>query len=133
MDPAGPRAYIGTMNFGTWLFTLVFGRLVGQDSFGNRYYEEKRPRRGMRGRRWVAYAGTVEASMVPPEWHAWLHYTTETPLSDAPRRPWQLPHIPNLTGTPGSYRPPGHDYRGGNRGPTTGDYEAWRPGNQESR
>ena len=118
------------MNFGTWLFTLLFGRLVGRDSFGNRYYEEKRSRRAMRRHRWVAYAGVVEASMVPPEWHAWLHYTTETPLSDVPRWPWQLPHIRNLTGTPGSYRPPGHDYKGGNRGRADGDYEAWLPGDQ---
>ena len=133
MDLAGRRAYIGAMNFGTWLFTSLFGRLVGRDAFGNRYYEERRPRRGLRTRRWVAYAGAVEASTVPPDWHAWLHYTTEAPLSDMPRWPWQLPHIPNLTGTPASYRPPGHDYMGGNRGRTTGDYEAWRPGNQASQ
>lgn len=115
------------MNFGTWLFTLFFGRLVGRDSFGNRYYEERRARHGMRRRRWVAYAGIPEASKVPPEWHAWLHYTTDAPLTDGPRWPWQLPYVPNMTGTAASYRPPGHDYRGGKRPRTTGDYEAWLP------
>ncbi len=120
------------MNFGTWLFTLLFGRLAGRDSFGNRYYQERRGRAGRRRRRWVAYAGPAEASMVPPEWHVWLHYTTATPLMDVPRRPWQRPHIPNLTGTPGSYRPRGHDYSGGRRVRTTGDYEAWVPENQAS-
>ena len=131
MDRGSGRAYIGGMNFGTWLFTLLFGRLVGRDAFGNRYYEERRARRGLRRRRrWVAYARAVEASMVPPEWHAWLHYTTEEPLSDLPRRPWQLPHRPNLTGTPYSYRPRGHDYMGGQRVRTTGDYEAWAPGGE---
>jgi NADH:ubiquinone oxidoreductase subunit len=54
------------MNFGTWLFTLLRGRLIGRDGFGNRYYEERRARRGLRRRRWVAYAGVPEASMVPP-------------------------------------------------------------------
>jgi len=108
MDRAAARAYIHAMNFGTWLFTLIFGRLVGTDPFGNRYFEERRARPGRRWRRWVAYAGAgaPEASMVPAEWHAWLHYTTEAPLVDMPRWPWQKPHLPNLTGTPESYRPP---------------------------
>ena len=74
------------------------------------------------------YAGEAEASSVPPEWHAWLHYTTDTPIPQTARRPWQKPHEPNLTGTPLGYRPPGSDYLGGKRAPATGDYEAWTPG-----
>lgn len=116
------------MNIGTRLFTLLRGRQVGRDADGNIYYEERRGRPGWRRRRWVAYAGTPEASKVPPEWHAWLHYTTELPIPASTRRPWQKPHLPNLTGTPESYRPPGHDYEGGQRAPATGDYEAWTPG-----
>jgi NADH:ubiquinone oxidoreductase subunit len=117
------------MTLSTWLFTRLRGRQVGTDSVGNIYYEERRPRPGtLRNRRWVIYAGEAEASKVPPEWHAWLHYTTDSPLPDAGRRPWQKPHIPNVTGTPASYRPPGHDYQGGRRARATGDYEAWTPG-----
>jgi NADH:ubiquinone oxidoreductase subunit len=117
------------MTLSTWLFTRLRGRQVGTDSVGNIYYEERRPRPGaLRNRRWVVYAGAAEASKVPPEWHAWLHYTTDSPLPDAGRRPWQKPHIPNVTGTPASYRPPGHDYQGGRRARATGDYEAWTPG-----
>ena len=42
---------------------------------------------GRRRRRWVLYRrGPVEASRVPPEWHAWLHYTTEAPLHEKARR-----------------------------------------------
>jgi NADH:ubiquinone oxidoreductase subunit len=117
------------MDLGTRLFTWLRGARVGADGSGNVYYEEKRPRTGLRRRRWVAYAGPVEASVVPPEWHSWLHYTTDAPLPDTSRRPWQKPHEPNVTGTPASYRPPGHDYRGGVRARATGDYEAWTPGN----
>ena len=104
------------------------GKLVGKDSSGNRYYVEKgRPRRGA-PRRWVIYVGAAEASKVPADWHAWLHYTTdEIPSGDAPRRPWQKQHTPNLTGTTEAYRPPGHEYEGGRRDHATGDYEAWRP------
>ena len=117
------------MNLGTWLFTRLRGRRVGADQLGNAYYEERRPRPGYRVRRWVIYGGAPEASLVPPEWHAWLHYTTDAPLVEHTRRPWEKPHLPNLTGTPGSYRPPGHDYQGGRRARATGDYEAWTPGN----
>ncbi len=128
MDRGRPCHYIGRMNFGTWLFTWFHGRLVGHDTSGNRYFEERRARPAMRQRRWVAYAGPAEASAVPPEWHAWLHYTTDSALPEGHQRPWQKPHLANLTGTPEGYRPPGHDYQGGNRAAATGDYEAWTPG-----
>ena len=75
------------------------------------------------------YVGEPEASPVPPEWHGWLHYTTDAPIPLTARRPWQKPHRPNLTGTAAGYRPPGHDYQ--RRAPArraTGDYEAWTPG-----
>ena len=116
------------MTIGTRLFTYFRGRSVGSDEAGNRYFEEKRPRPGLRSRRWVLYVGEAEASRVPPEWHAWLHYTTDEPIPVSARRAWQRPHQPNLTGTAASYRPPGHDYRGGTRPKATGDYEAWTPG-----
>jgi NADH:ubiquinone oxidoreductase subunit len=76
----------------------------------------------------VIYAGTPEATKVPPEWHAWLHHTTDLPIPDDGRRFWQKPHLPNRTGTAEGYRPSGHDYRGGQRARATGDYEAWTPG-----
>jgi NADH:ubiquinone oxidoreductase subunit len=116
------------MNIGTWLFTKLRGHQVGTDAAGNRYFQDKKPRAGQRVRRWVFYAGPPEASVVPPEWHAWLHYTTDAPLPETGRMPWQKPHLPNATGTPLSYRPPGHDYEGGHRARATGDYESWTPG-----
>lgn len=117
------------MSISTWLFTKLRGRQVGSDAMGNIYYEEKQPRPGFpRVRRWVVYAGPPEASVVPPEWHAWLHYTTDAPLPQTGRKTWQKPHVPNATGTPLGYRPPGHDYQGGHRARATGDYEAWTPG-----
>lgn len=112
------------------LSSALFGRKVGTDRFGNTYYESRKtlPVYGRR-RRWAVYAhGGREPTVVPPEWHAWLHHTTDAPLPEAKRYPWQREHRPNLTGTPESYRPAGHDYVGGRRGATTGDYEAWTPG-----
>ena len=116
------------MNIGTRIHTWLNGRVVGRDGNGNTYYEDRRPRDQAPKRRWVDYAGEVEASTVPPEWHMWLHYTTDAPLDGGSKKVWQKPHQANLTGTAASYRPPGHDYEGGKRAAATGDYEAWTPG-----
>ena len=114
------------MTIGTFLFTLARGNQVGADEFGNRYYVERRARKGMRQRRWVRYRGINEASKVPPEWHAWLHYTHDAPI-EAKRADWQKSHLPNMTGTANAYRPAGSEYRGGKRARATGDYEPWHP------
>ncbi len=127
MDHRPPAGYRGGMNIGTRLFTWLHGNLVGTDSAGNRYFTERKPRSGLRNRRWVSYAGAVDASEVPPEWHAWLHYTTDAPIPTTGRKIWQKPHRANSTGTTASYRPPGHDYEGGKRARAAGDYEAWTP------
>ena len=110
---------------GTYLTTWFSGEKVGEDSFGNRYFQNKDGKR-----RWVIYAGTVDASRVPPDWHGWLHYTFDKPPTVEPFKvqPWELPHEPNLTGTKEAYHPPGSLWEGGQRPPATGDYEAWRPG-----
>jgi len=116
------------MSIGTKLYTFLHGCPVGHDQFGNQYYQTKRiPPDGERRRRWVMYAGAVDSSSVPPEWHAWLHYTTDAPLKLEVRKPWQTTLEPNPTGTALSYRPPGHDYEGGVRAATGSDYEAWTP------
>lgn len=115
------------MSIGTRLFTWLRGSRIGADAGGNIYYEERRARLGLRRRRWVIYKGAEDASRVPPEWHAWLHYLTPAPLAESERRPWQEPHRANLTGTPESYRPGGSDYAGGERAQASGDYESWSP------
>ncbi len=128
MDRDTALAYMSRMDIGTKIFTWLRGRLVGTDAAGNRYFTERTASTTGRTRRWVAYAGAAEASAVPAEWHCWLHYTTEAPLPDTGRKPWQKPHRANRTGTEASYRPPGHDYSGGHRAAATGDYESWTPG-----
>jgi NADH:ubiquinone oxidoreductase subunit len=113
---------------GTRLMTWWKGERVGQDQFGNIYYQEKAGAHKARRRRWVIYKGRPEASKVPADWHAWLHHTVaEPPRADAPHWTWEKPHLPNLTGTPHAYRPSGSLLEGGHRPQATGDYEAWRP------
>lgn len=100
------------------------GKLVGEDEQGNRYYQERTG-----PRRWVVYNGYADASRVPPEWHPWLHHTVEEPPTLAPPKikHWEKEHVPNMTGTPFAYRPPGSLAGKGVRARGTGDYEAWKP------
>lgn len=113
----------------TRVMTWLQGQRVGEDSFGNRYYQERREPTGRRRRRWVVYAREDEASRVPPAWHAWLHHTSDDVPSDDSGKtpPWVKEHLPNLTGTAEAYRPPGHTLEGGRRARATGDYEPWTP------
>ena len=53
---------------GTFLNTLFFGKLVGIDDSQNKYYVDNNDRR------WVIFNSEVEATKIPPEWHAWIHH-----------------------------------------------------------
>ncbi|MDE2463060.1 MAG: NADH:ubiquinone oxidoreductase subunit NDUFA12 [Alphaproteobacteria bacterium] len=109
---------------GTLWQTMRHGRYVGADSLGNRYYQDRTGKR-----RWVIYKHTVDASLIPPDWHGWLHHTfREPPTVASPKiKPWEQEHRPNLTGTPLAYRPRGSLAGSGVRQPSTSDYEAWEP------
>lgn len=113
---------------GTALNSALTGSKVGEDSFGNAYFEAKRGE-GTR-RRWVIYKGANDASRVPAEWHGWLHHTAEAAPDETltPARPWEQAYVPNLTGTGGAYRPSGALEAGARRAGATGDYQAWTPG-----
>ncbi len=111
------------MHISTTLYTLFFGKLVGSDEFGNRYYKNRKCFENTKTRRWVVYKGLAEPSKVPPKWHGWLHYTFDAPLEDR-NYDWQENFVPNLTGTKLAYNPPG---KIGKRAKATGDYEAWKP------
>ena len=79
--------------FGALTWTWLYGELVGEDEFGNRYYRTRGgkidPTLGYE-RRWGIYNGTAEASIVPPSWHGWLHHTVDTPPTQetVTPRPW---------------------------------------------
>jgi NADH:ubiquinone oxidoreductase subunit len=113
-----------------WTITRM-GQYVGEDEFGNKYYEAKTNRESYDGRkrRWVVFQGYAEASKVSPDWHGWLHHTFDEPPTVEPlkRRPWEKDYIPNLTGTVEAWRPSGSIGRTGERPAATGDYQAWRP------
>ena len=104
-------------------------RFVGEDEFGNRYFEtvNKRYDNDGRNRRFVIYKGYADGSKVPPDWHGWMHHTFAEPPTREPlkRRSWEIDYRPNLTGTIWAWRSKGSITRGGQRPKASGDYEAW--------
>src|SRR3546814_11663013 len=112
-------------NIGTRLFTWLHGELVGHDRQGNRYYRAKGGGRTHKDslsceRRWVTYEGEVEASRVPPAWHAWLHHTTDDARQAGghDRLHWQKEQQPNPTGPGPVQRAPSNTH---NRNALGGD------------
>ena len=88
--------------FGTFIYTLFTGKLIGADEFGNKYYTNSKKKR------WVIYKNRTESSSIPPEWHLWIHFLTEKkPANDIKKFPWQKKHEENLTGTQKAYKPEG--------------------------
>jgi NADH:ubiquinone oxidoreductase subunit len=112
-------------SLGTRLFSGRHGQEVGRDELGNVYYRHKKDPR----RRWVIYAGSNDASRVPPGWTSWLRgQIDDVPDKALPkRRPFEKAAVPNLSGTGETYRPAGSLSRSGQRPAATGDYQAWTP------
>lgn len=116
--------------FGTNIQIKRRATKVGEDAYGNTYFEENKLTYDGRKRRFVKYTGYADPSRVPPEWHGWLHHTyDETPDQLGIKvHDWQKEHLPNLTGTVHAYKPQGSLDRGGKRAAVAADYEAWTPG-----
>jgi len=124
---------------------------VGEDEFGNEYFQDTSMGK-LRGRdRWVIYNGAgndsvydwpLQASAIPPTWHAWMHQSDDRPPPSGEKldpcsenfvvagsqtstpydhvQPWR----PNPTGGGHTkeYRQPGHWHAGNYRVQT---YESW--------
>ena len=73
--------------FGTFLKTLLFGKYVGSDESGNKYYQSKK------NERWVVYANNIEASKITTDWYLWIHHTIDKiPDNKDNKYSWQKKH-----------------------------------------
>ena len=110
---------------GNTVLHLVLWQQVGEDQFGNFYYQ------GKDGRRWVQYNGYAEASTIPPGWHGWMHYRTDRTPADSDYQPheWEREHQPNSTGSEAAYRPKNPINANGTskRPQADNDYKSWSP------
>ena len=86
--------------FGTFLKTLFFGKFVGKDDFGNKYYRNKKDER------WVIYSQNIEATKITSDWFLWMHHTiNEIPSVSQKKYDWQKNHSENLSGSNKAYKP----------------------------
>tara|TARA_Y100000816_G_scaffold218436_1_gene163491 strand:+ start:273 stop:623 length:351 start_codon:yes stop_codon:yes gene_type:complete len=86
--------------FGTFLKTLFFGKYVGSDEFGNKYYKSKRDER------WVVYSNNIEATKITSDWYLWIHHTIDKIPDDRDKKfPWQKKHLENQSGTINRFKP----------------------------
>ena len=110
-----------SQTIGTRIFTLTNGTVVGQDNFGNTFYEDKH-----KNRRWVIYNADIDASSISSEWHGWLHHTFNESPNNKPnlKKTWEKPHSINMTGSSEAYHPKKELQ---NKKNIYNDYEAWLP------
>ena len=85
--------------FGTFLKTLFFGKFVGKDEFGNKYYKSKKDER------WVIYSNNIEATKITSDWFLWMHHTIDKVPVEEKKFSWQKPHAENKTGSKDAYKP----------------------------
>ena len=101
---------------GTRINILFFGKFVGKDNFGNKYYKTKK------GKRFIIYNGEVDASKIPNEWYSWMHFTPNKIENnhELDKFEWQKSHKPNTTGSNDAYSPKG------NTKATEKKYNTWK-------
>ena len=84
---------------GTFLKTLFFGKYVGSDELGNKYYKSKK------NERWVVYSKNIEATKITSDWYLWIHHTIDkTPDGKIPSFLGKKT-LENKTGTNNSFKP----------------------------
>lgn len=117
------------MSFSTNIYTWIFGNLVGQDEYRNKYYCNSKDFKDMESKRWVIFDGDIEASKVPSHWHAWLHKTIDVPpLNYTHKYTWQIDHEQNMTGTDKAYYPSSHPLSKSYKADAIKkEYESWNP------
>ena len=117
------------MNIGTRIYTWIYGKLVSEDEFGNRYYCNSKNFEDPKAKRWVMFNGEIEASKIPPHWHSWLHKTINIPpINYSHKYLWQKNIEPNLTGTSKAYFPNSKYLAKSNKNKKIDiEYEKWQP------
>ncbi|KAI9270111.1 NADH ubiquinone oxidoreductase subunit NDUFA12-domain-containing protein [Helicostylum pulchrum] len=98
----GPSQYMRQLDT---ICDTKWGRLVGTDANGNRYFENLDEVSGRE--RWVDYASNQPDSVdITPDWHMWLSRIVQEPPTEMniqPKKWWGEP-IPNFSGTPKAFQ-----------------------------
>ncbi|GAN10282.1 NADH:ubiquinone oxidoreductase 13.4kD subunit [Mucor ambiguus] len=112
----GPASYMKQLDN---ICDTKWGRLVGTDVNGNKYFENLDEVSGRE--RWVEYASNQpDSGDITPDWHMWLSRITQEPPTEMniqPKKWWGEP-IPNFSGTPKAFK---------TYSTTTSKLHAWEP------
>ena len=78
---------------------IFFGKYVGKDEFGNKYYKKN-------NERWVIYSKNIEATKITSDWYLWIHHTIDKiPDNKDNKYSWQKKHLENQAGTKNTFKP----------------------------
>ncbi len=88
-------------NLGTILYTVFFGKEVGNDKLGNCYYVSKRNIK----KKWVIYKDKKDPTIIPVKWQIWLTSDSFKILEKDEKHNWEKARKENLTGTNQAYHP----------------------------
>ena len=70
------------MSIGTTIYTWLYGKLVGSDEIGNKYYSNNNDHADLNSKRWVIFNGEIEIKFDLEEE---LHHYEITPYSFKPQ------------------------------------------------
>jgi NADH:ubiquinone oxidoreductase subunit len=86
--------------FGTFLKTLFFGKFVGSDEYGNKYYQSKK------NERWVVYANVLkQLKLLQNGIYGCIIRLIKFQFKMNNKYLWQKKHLENQTGTKNSFKP----------------------------
>ena len=90
-------------SIGTLIYTLLFGKKVGLDTYGNTFFIHKK----IKNKKWVLYKNKIDPTLLSVEWQSWLTDKEETniPTVQSQDYDWQKKREPNKSGTPDAYHP----------------------------
>ena len=97
-----------TNSIGILLYTFFYGKKVGEDRKGNKFYVHK----NIENRKWVLYKISIDPTILDVEWQLWLTDKNNNivPFNKNNNLVWQKQKEANATGTIDAYHP-GHGYK----------------------
>mgnify|MGYP001223751063 CR=1 FL=1 len=112
-------------NLGTIIYSFFYGKKVGIDNFGNKYFvSKKNPKK-----KWVLYKQKKDPTIIPVNWQIWLtayHENLEVPSDEKTEKHiWEKERKQNLTGTINSYYPT--EKISGKKNNINKKYSTWEP------
>ena len=92
-----------TNSIGILLYSLLYGRKIGEDKLGNKFFTHKKKS----DKRWVLYKKVVDPTVLDVKWQIWLtnRNISKDSLEEISNFSWQKEKKANLTGTSSSYHP----------------------------